>query len=417
MKEKNQEEPLKLRVKPVSSVRINKPLVLIISMILVFIFIWVIVNAFSTSTSTKKNAADKIAAQNLKSVINKEVEQLPHSYSDAKEIKKYLTDSSQPKGIVPPEIQQELTVLKSQQSYLQQKISELMRNNSQQNLRGNVQSLQAKTSGLFFPGVAPRQKGFERSITKSSTQTGSSSSDASSKSKPTSYDRQNMQGQKIQFMKSSDKPEDIYNPHGLVGLASPYEIQAGTLISAVLLTGINTSLPGEVVAQVQSDLFDTVTGRFLLIPKGSKFIGEYDSQIAYGQERVLIVFTRIIRPDGSSIQLDKYGAADLFGQAGMEGDVNSHWGRVLGAATLSTLLSVGAGVYSDKTFNTASDPNVTVYRSSTQNAAIGGAAGISQAGQQITERAINVQPTLTIQPGYVFDVIVKKDIILKPYNK
>ena len=119
---------------------------------------------------------------------------------------------------------------------------------------------------------------------------------------------------------------------------------AGTIIPGVLISGINSDLPGQIIGQVTANVYDTVTGNFLLIPLGTKVIGRYDSAIAFGQERVLIVWNRLLLPNGTSIVLDSMSGTDTEGYAGMKDKVNNHWGKLLSGVVLSTLLSVGASV-------------------------------------------------------------------------
>ena len=124
--------------------------------------------------------------------------------------------------------------------------------------------------------------------------------------------------------------------------ASPYVVQAGSVISAALITGLRSDLPGQITAQVTKNTFDSPSGRFLLIPQGARLIGVYDSQIAFGQSRALLVWTRLIMPNGRSIILERQPAADTGGYAGLQDEVDHHWGELFKAALLSTLLSVGA---------------------------------------------------------------------------
>ena len=119
-------------------------------------------------------------------------------------------------------------------------------------------------------------------------------------------------------------------------------MQAGTVIPAALITGIRSDLPGQITAQVTEAVYDSPTGKYLLIPQGAKLIGQYDSSVAFGQCRVLLVWTRIIMPDGDSIVLERQPGADTQGYAGLEDEVDNHWGMLFKAAVLSTLLSVGA---------------------------------------------------------------------------
>ena len=229
--------------------------------------------------------------------------------------------------------------------------------------------------------------------------------------KESNFESQNMQSQKINFLQEENTSDGVYNTHGLIKPASKYEVQAGTIIPAVVITAINTSLPGVVIAQVTQNVYDTVTGKYLLIPKGSKVIGKYDSRIAYGQTRILIAFNRIIMPNGNSIQLNNFNGSDLAGTAGFNGNVNNHWMRVLGSATISTLLSVGTGIASNSYYN-----NNNYYPSPMQNALSAAGGSMASTGQQLAGKAMNIQPTITVPAGFEFNVIVNKDMVLEPYK-
>lgn len=215
-------------------------------------------------------------------------------------------------------------------------------------------------------------------------------------------DDPNHQQRKNDFLAS--KPDAaIYNPYQLQSPISPYQVMAGTIISASLITGLNSDLPGRVIAQVTQPVYDTVTGQYMLIPQGSRLLGKYDSVVAFGQERALVVWQRLILPDGSSIIIDNLPATDRAGYAGLEDQVDFHTWRLIKGIALSTLFSVGA----ELAFDDDSDLVRAIQRGS-QNS-------INRAGQRIVEREINIQPTITIRPGYPLRVIVHKDIILRPF--
>ena len=148
------------------------------------------------------------------------------------------------------------------------------------------------------------------------------------------------QARKLAFLKAGPEKE-IYNPHALQRPVSPYQLLAGTIIAASLVTGLNADLPGFVIAQVTEHVYDTVSGRHLLIPQGSRLIGKYDSVVAYGQERALVVWQRIIRPDGSSIVIDNLPATDTAGYAGLSDAVDLHTWKLLKGVALATVLGVG----------------------------------------------------------------------------
>ncbi len=218
---------------------------------------------------------------------------------------------------------------------------------------------------------------------------------------------QNRQDQKEAFLTNGGDTA-TRNPASLQLPTSPYQVMAGTIIPAALVTGINSDLPGQVIANVTEAVYDTATGRFLLIPQGSRLIGRYDSQVAFGQRRVLLVWTRLILPDASSISLDRLPGIDPAGYAGLEDGVDWHWDRILAGAALSTLLGVGAELAAPN--NSGSTGGVTVaVRQSAQDT-------VNQVGQEITKRNVSIQPTLTIRPGFPMRVMVNKDLILRPYQ-
>jgi type IV secretion system protein VirB10 len=210
-------------------------------------------------------------------------------------------------------------------------------------------------------------------------------------------------GRKLDFVNATDA-RSIYNPHQIQDPVSPYEVMAGTLISASLITGLDSDLPGLVVAQVTQNVFDTVSGKILLIPQGSRLVGTYDSVVAFGQSRALLVWQRIIMPDGSSIQIDNLPATDSAGYSGLEDQVDYHTWQLIKGVAISTLLGVG----SELAINGQSDLLLSI-RESTQDS-------VNQAGQQITQKNLNIQPTIKVRPGWPLRVIVHKDIVLRPYR-
>ncbi|MBP8234431.1 MAG: TrbI/VirB10 family protein [Rhizorhabdus sp.] len=183
---------------------------------------------------------------------------------------------------------------------------------------------------------------------------------------------------------------------------SPNIVQAGSIVPAALITGIRSDLPGQITAQVTQNVYDSPTGRILLIPQGARLIGEYDSEIAAGQTRVLLAWDRLIMPDGRSIVLERQPGADGAGFAGLQDRVNQHWGNLLKAAAISTLLGVGAELGVD-----GDDYLTRAIRRGTQST-------VNQSGQQIVRRQLNVQPTLTIRPGHPLRVVITRDLVLAP---
>ena len=213
----------------------------------------------------------------------------------------------------------------------------------------------------------------------------------------------NLQSSKIAF---AENPSDaaIYNPHRIVDPASPYQVMAGTIIPASLITGLNSDLPGTIIAQVTQPVYDTVSGSHLLIPQGARLIGRYDSQVSFGQDRALIVWDRVLFPDGASIQIDALPGADQYGYAGLSDKVDNHWGRVFGAAGLASIFGIGSELVVEN-----EDRIANAVRDSFQDTA-------NQAGQRMVDRNLNIQPMLKVRPGWPMRVIVTRDLILRPYE-
>ena len=215
---------------------------------------------------------------------------------------------------------------------------------------------------------------------------------------PTSQDR------KLAFL-NGDADRRTVSPDRIEAPASHDVLQAGAVIGAALLTGIRSDLPGQVTAQVTEDAYDSPTGKILLIPQGARLIGQYDAQIAFGQSRALLVWNRLIMPNGRSIVLERQPGADPAGYAGLEDQVDDHWGLLFKAAILSTLLSVGSEA------GTSDNENSLV-----QAIRQGASQNFSQVGEQVVGRSLNVQPTITIRPGFPVRVLVTHDLVLEPYR-
>ena len=197
---------------------------------------------------------------------------------------------------------------------------------------------------------------------------------------------------------------DIYNPHNLRTPISPYQVMAGTVIPASLVTGLNSDLPGQVIAQVTENVYDTPTGKHLLLPQGTRLLGRYDSDIDNGQSRALVVWNRLIRPDGSSLVIENLPGVDLSGHAGLRDKVDRHTGSLFKAAILSSVLSIASELGTHE-----EDKLADAIRS-------GGQRTINQTGQRVVARAISRKPTLRVRPGWRLGVIVNRDLVLSPYN-
>jgi type IV secretory pathway VirB10-like protein len=220
---------------------------------------------------------------------------------------------------------------------------------------------------------------------------------------------QNGQDRKLGFVNASVDRRTT-SPDRIAAPASPYVVQAGNVIPASLITGIRSDLPGQITAQVTENVYDSPTGRFLLVPQGTRLIGVYDSQVSFGQSRVLLVWNRLIMPNGRSIVLERQPGADTAGYAGLEDDVDNHWGALFKAALLSTLLGVGSELGAGSDSGTGNNGGLI------QALRLGASDSLNQTGQKVVQRNLNIQPTLTIRPGFPVRVIVNHDLILEPYR-
>jgi len=263
--------------------------------------------------------------------------------------------------------------------------------------RANQETEAARTSKVFAPTTGPVTS--PHAASPGTTTNGAPSSDETF--------TQNGQDRKLLFVNApvdrrTTAPDRLSRP------ASPFVIQAGTIIPAALITGIRSDLPGQITAQVTENIFDSPSGRTKLVPQGARLIGIYDSQVAFGQSRVLLVWTRLIMPNGRSIVLERQQGVDAGGSSGLEDEVDNHWAELFKAALLSTILGVGAELGSGA--DTGSNTDII------QALRLSAANSLNQTGQQVVRRNLNIQPTLTIRPGFPVSVIVNRDLVLEPYR-
>lgn len=216
------------------------------------------------------------------------------------------------------------------------------------------------------------------------------------------------QAEKRQFLERAGQQDKDVVPHLVQAPVSPYEVKAGTVIPAVLLTGIHSDLPGQLIAQVREPVYDTATGTYLLIPQGTRILGTYDSAVVHGQNRVLAVWTRLIFPDGTSLRLAGMPGVDLAGYAGFKDRVNNHFGALLGSVVLSSILGIGARL----PFGSVEENRF--FPSLGQEFAEQAASNINRAGQSIVQRQLQQQPTIEIRPGFAINVFVNADLVLQP---
>lgn len=216
----------------------------------------------------------------------------------------------------------------------------------------------------------------------------------------------NKQKDKKNFFKNEEKRK-IYNSGRELYSISPYEVKAGTYIPGVLISGINSDLPGNIKGQVREDVYDTVTGNHLLIPKGTTLIGTYDSGITFGQNRALVVWQRLIFPNGKTMLLDNMGGVDLSGYAGFKDRVDNHNLELFKAVILSSILGAGTAIVSDD------DNKENDWRG---EAGRGAGEQVIMIGNRLADKLLALQPTITIRPGYRFNIMTHSDLILTPYE-
>jgi type IV secretion system protein VirB10 len=216
---------------------------------------------------------------------------------------------------------------------------------------------------------------------------------------------QNYQDKKVAFFSPGNEIEPYLQKPYLHPL-SPYQVNAGTFIPAALITGLNSDTPGDVVAVVTESVYDTPSGESLLIPQGTKVYGKYDSRVAYGQTRAVVGWDRLIFPNGRSIVISRMVGTDGAGQAGLADAVDNHYGKLIGGALISTLISFGGNLArEDADFRDSYyDIGDTVAQES------------ARVGQMINRRNLNVQPTIRVRPGFRLNIMVNRDMILEPYQ-
>lgn len=225
-------------------------------------------------------------------------------------------------------------------------------------------------------------------------------------------DDQNKQQRKEDFVRNMESVPDrnFVNSTRKAGL-SKYEVKAGWVIPATMEHGINSDLPGKITARVTQNVWDTATGRFLMVPQGAQLMGTYDSQVAYGQNGLLVVWRRIIFPDGSSIDLEGMGGVDESGYSGFRDQINNHYARIFGFGLLTSLFSAAFQI-------TQNNNNQQLGQAPTPSQTAGTAVAqqMSQLGIEIARKNLRVQPTIEIRPGYQFNVRVDKDLVFpRPY--
>jgi len=222
---------------------------------------------------------------------------------------------------------------------------------------------------------------------------------------------------KVDFLtrQGAERTPQDYSSNTRTPPVTPMELKAGTVIPGLLLVGINSDLPGMVVGQVSENVYDTATGRYMLIPQGTRIIGVYDSRITYGQKRVSIVWNRLVYPDGSSLNIAGSPGADLAGYSGIKGRVDNHYGQLLTAALFTSFFTAAIDIASG---GSVSDSNSNESKSAKDILAETTATTIAGVGARLAERALDIQPTIVIKPGTRFNVMVTQDVaFLYPWTQ
>lgn len=204
---------------------------------------------------------------------------------------------------------------------------------------------------------------------------------------------------------NADIKELGYLPNSVVGQQSRYELKRGSVIPAIMITGINSDLPGRITAQVSQNVYDSATGRSLLIPQGSKLFGRYDSKVSFGQNRVLVVWTDLVFPNGATLQIGNMAGTDPEGYGGFEDEVNHHYVRTFGSAILVALIGAGIDMAVPQSSTLASQATASdaARRNFTES--------FGRVAEQSVSKNMNVQPTIEIRPGYMFNVLVDQDMV------
>lgn len=216
----------------------------------------------------------------------------------------------------------------------------------------------------------------------------------------------NDQQEKKAFL-NSEPGRKNYNSYEEMKSFSPYEIKAGSILPGIMITGINSDLPGTIIGNIREDVYDTVSGNYLLVPKGTRVVGTYDSAITFGQSRILIVWQRLIFPNGNSLNLENFPGVDLSGYAGITGKVNNHTFKLFQAVVLSSILGASGAIVTNNRYDN-DDWRVA--------AAQGGGEQVISIGNTVANKILAIQPTIEVAPGSRFNVIVNSDIILTPYK-
>ncbi len=417
--------PISLLKKPnLAVVTLNKKLIISIAAVLFLIVLAIMITSLTSSTNSAGGHSSGLGtASGSNGNPPSDLSSLPSNYGQSQAINSIM----QRNNSMSKQAEAQISALQNAQQTLQQQLASLQQqqsqnqNQNQNQAPSNPMDQQAMTSSIFFAGGAPAPNAEQTATTAAGSATAAKSSASSSTNgSGNNYQQQNMQGQKLDFL-TSQPTKSIYNTNTVQYPASQYILQAGSTIPAILQTTLVSNLPGTITALVSQDVYDSISGKYLLIPRGSKLIGEYNSSISYGQYQMQVKFTRLIRPDGSSIILPNQPGTDNMGSTGLSDEVDNHWGKIIGAAALSAVFNIPSIIATNQMQTSTTCPAGSTCTSplgETAGASALQAAGqsASNVGNQLASNALNIQPTVVINSGYQFSVTVTKDIVLPPYT-
>ena len=311
-------------------------------------------------------------------------------------------------GVLAPERPQEPVVIIQRNTEEQKQVDQ-----ETENIRR--QRTQAYLSALSAPLMAKRERREESGQAASPAAGGGGGPDAIS-ANPTSqdfYDPAADRDKEAFFSRARKDTSWTLAEQRTAGM--PLELKTGAVVPGVMLTGINSDLPGNMIAQVSQNVYDTATGKNLLIPQGARLYGIYDSRVVYGQQRVLIAWNRIIFPDGSSMSIGAMPGADMAGVAGFADEVNNHYLRIFGSAVLMSLVTGGMAYAMDSANNNVGSSGNGTSMQDEMTSAL--AAQLGQTTTTLLQKNLNIKPTLEVRPGYQFNIVVTKDLVFRqPYQ-
>ncbi|MCF6767139.1 TrbI/VirB10 family protein [Thiotrichales bacterium 19S11-10] len=406
-----------LKGKLPKSIELNKKLIIVVGGTLALLVLLMVVFSANNPNDEQNKSNDRITQMSPQGADLNSINDV--DYADGSEINKLLGSEQKTKIIekVPAEIDKKYNQLQQQLEKTQAQLSQIQAKQRTETKTPqkpeSPMDREAGSSSIFFPGGAPRPVSDKEK-----------KEDALQKSQVSDKDN-SPQAQNVRFMEGKVDKE-VTNQNTIQKLISKYTIFAGSVIPAILQTKLVSNLPGTIVARVNQNVYDSATGQYLLIPKGSTLIGLYNSSVTYGQYQLQAKFVRLIRPDGSSIVLPNQMGVDDMGVSGLEDEVDNHWMQLIGAAVLATVFNVPAVIAqnaqlnntqscsydSSGNYNCNNNLGSTSVNSAFQS--IGETA--TDIGGKLVDRSMSVQPTIVINAGKTFAVMVTKDLILPPYQ-